>query len=134
MSTPTERELLDAKIREAHGIMKDLKRTIREARQVRDETIAAARDAVTADVAAILERAVDDGLTEYKTELADHIDEAVAKVMRTFEELSNSLTHGNPKGRGESVFDLMERTGFTGFGGPNADEQAIARRRDRTGE
>jgi hypothetical protein len=83
------RELLT----EGHGLIKDLTRLLREARQVRDTLPAAVTEAAAEKIGT----AVDAGLAEYKAALATAIDEATATVFKRFDTLTAICLGEDPK-------------------------------------
>ncbi|MET9088126.1 hypothetical protein ABZX77_40655 [Streptomyces sp. NPDC004237] len=99
-----EREQLQADIREAHGVLKDLRQAIKEARQEIPRLMA---DKVSEQ----MQTRVAEGLDAYKGSLDEAIEQSTARVMERFDTLAAMLM-GEDKSsrrRGEtSIPDLFK--------------------------
>lgn len=105
----TEREQLQETIREARGMVKDLRRATKEAKQVAEMVSNAARQAAATKIDGVVEVEVARGLTTLSREIRGAMDAGVEQVMTSFQSLENVLLHGNRQGRGESLLELHER-------------------------
>jgi hypothetical protein len=74
-------------IREGHEVLKDLKATIREAQQAREDLVAAAGVAVNTGI----EVAVEEGLRRYGEAIKDAIDHATDAVYERFDVIAATL-------------------------------------------
>ncbi len=108
MNRADEIELLDTRLREARGMVKDLRQATLDARTAKNELYEAIQDAANAVVDKMIGRAVSDGLDGYRQELREAMAAGVAKVLTEFDNIANLLMTGNTQGRGESLADLVQ--------------------------
>jgi hypothetical protein len=87
-------------VREAHGVTKDLRQAIREAKQVQSTLPEAA--------AARIETAVEKGLSEYSAVLADSIEKATQAVFRRFDTIAAVCLGEDAKSVREGKLTLKE--------------------------
>ncbi|MFJ2514676.1 hypothetical protein ACIPEL_15280 [Streptomyces griseoviridis] len=99
-----EREQLLAEIREAHGVLKDLRQTTKDARHE-------IRRLMTDQISAELRKHVATGLDTYKSTLDTAIESATAAVMKRFDDIADVLMGEDKtsRRRGEaSIPDLFK--------------------------
>lgn len=82
-----EMEELRDLVREAHGVLGDLRRTIREAREMQDDL----DSQIALGVGDRIESAVTIGLSGYTEEMKRHVDEASEAVYNRFDTISKIL-------------------------------------------
>lgn len=102
-----EREQLEATIREAHGAVKDLRQAIKAADEAEKSLRTAAREAVDEGVSEEVQR----GVEQYRDELRAAMDRGVDQVFAEFDKLRNTLMHGDKRGRGKRLDEMLEDDG-----------------------
>lgn len=103
---PTPTEELREVIREGRALLKDLNIAVREARE-------ATAQAVSKDlVQQRIDIAVSEGLSEYEATVKQAMSDAVNKVQREFEKLTNLMLTGKQSGKGQSLVDIAIEKGM----------------------
>jgi hypothetical protein len=100
-------EKLENLLHEGRALLKDLRKEIKTAENIKQELQAAALVAINDRVEDILEQLLEEKMAHVVKEVGLAQDEAVKKVIDSFDEISNVLMYGNAQGRGENLFDRL---------------------------
>lgn len=104
MNRQEEIEKLESLLREAHGMIKDLRREVKSAKEAENSIRTAVKEAVEAEITEELRR----GLDEFGHALKKAMGDGVDHVLKEFRQLENIVMYGNQQGRGKSLRDLLE--------------------------
>jgi uncharacterized protein (DUF2267 family) len=91
---------------EARSATHDLYAAIKEARRVMRELEDVIGTTVAADVQTVLDATVRDTLANYGDVIKQAMDDAVARVQRQFDRLTNIMMTGSPDGRPDDGYDI----------------------------